>query len=60
MMVKEDFYIRRMHVKIPIPSTVRALQKLISFTPQMFEWREAVYRLVKNIESSFDELLLIK
>ncbi|KAI8887279.1 hypothetical protein K501DRAFT_292355 [Backusella circina FSU 941] len=54
MMVETGFFIRRMHVKIPIPRTVRFLQKLISCTPQMFEWREAVARLTRNIDEAYE------
>lgn len=53
-MIETGFFIRRMHVKIPIPNTVRSLQKLISCTPQMFEWREAVARLTRNIDEAYE------
>ncbi|CAO3701300.1 unnamed protein product [Rhizopus stolonifer] len=52
MMLEAGFFIRRMHVKIPIPNTIRSLQKLISCTPQMFKWREAVVRLTQNIDEA--------
>ncbi|KAG1149471.1 hypothetical protein G6F36_014714 [Rhizopus arrhizus] len=52
MMLETGFFIRRMHVKIPIPNTVRLLQKLIYCTPQMLEWREAVARLTRNIDEA--------
>ncbi|KAG1040285.1 hypothetical protein G6F43_012313 [Rhizopus delemar] len=52
MMLETGFFIRRIHVKIPIPNTVRLLQKLIYCTPQMLEWREAVARLTRNIDEA--------
>lgn len=37
-------------LRFPIPDTVRSLPKLISFTIEMFQWREAVARLTRDVD----------
>jgi hypothetical protein len=42
-------YIRRTYIKVPTPSSPRALQRLFSKVPEMLSWREAVVGLIKAV-----------
>lgn len=48
--LSEDVYVKRTYTVIPVPTRPALLQKFLSKTAQMYQWRNAVVNLIKVVE----------
>ncbi|KAI8082448.1 hypothetical protein BDF21DRAFT_338263, partial [Thamnidium elegans] len=47
--LSDNTYIRRTYTAIPVPKTARLLKELFTKIDKLYEWREAVIYLIKQV-----------